>query len=247
MEPVKKVLVLLPARDRRDRRRLADFLKGLSLHLQICPRVNLSCFGIHVAEEVADHVERDSALQQVHTLRVPQRVWTHSSVQTRAPALCQDDVFVKDVTDSRTRQSFVARVLEKRLVELFGAIKVVFLHVIAQKLNCVSHQRHSAHFAPLAQKAKLRGWIQTHGSDGKIDQFLNPRSGVVEDAQQNRISSTLWCTEVWLRQDLRQLFFGKVADGWASMFPQRDREDCLTLMHMGRLFRLNISEECVQS
>src|SRR6516162_2776706 len=188
MEPVKKALVLLPGWDRLDYRGLADFFKGLSLHLQICPRVDLSRFSIHVPEEVADHVERDSALQQVHTLRVSQRVWTHSSIQTRAPALCKDDVFVKDVPDSRTRQSFVARVLEKRLVELFGTIRVVFLHVIAQKLNCVSHQRHSAHLAPLAQKAQLRGWIQTHVSDGKIGHLLNTRSRVVEDAQQNRIS-----------------------------------------------------------
>src|SRR5467141_305242 len=30
------------------------------------------------------------------------------------------------------------------------------------------------------------------------------------------------------------------------MSPQRDREDFLTLMHTGRLFRLNISEECMQ-
>src|SRR5207302_8501414 len=43
-----------------------------------------------------------------------------------------------------------------------------------------------------------------------------------------------------------QLFFGKVADGWTSMFPERDGQDVLTLMHTGRLFRLNISKECVQ-
>jgi hypothetical protein len=30
------------------------------------------------------------------------------------------------------------------------------------------------------------------------------------------------------------------------MFPQWDRQDFLTLMHTGWLFRLNISEECVQ-
>src|SRR5437899_13011268 len=101
-------------------------------------------------------------------------------------------------------------------------------------------------FAPLSQKANLRGWIQTHVSDGEIDQLLNTRSRVVKYAQQDRISSTLWRAEIWLRQYLRQLFFGKVADGWASVSPQRDREDFLTLMHTGRLFRLNISEECMQ-
>ena len=30
------------------------------------------------------------------------------------------------------------------------------------------------------------------------------------------------------------------------MFPERDGQDVLTLMHTGRLFRLNISKECVQ-
>src|SRR5215470_15470266 len=182
----------------------------------------------------------------MHTLRVPQRVRTYSSVQTRALASCQDNVFVKNVPDSRTRQSLVASILENRVVELFRTVKLIFLHVTAQKLNCVSHQRHSTHFASLAQKPNLRGWIQTHVSDGKIGQLLNTRSRVVQDAQQDRISSTLWRAEVWLRQDLRQLFFGKVADSWSNMFPQRDREDFLTLQHTGRLFRLNISEECVQ-
>src|SRR6266404_7368691 len=131
MEPVKKVFVLLPAWNRLDWRRVIDFLKRVSFHLQICPRVNLSRFGIHVAEEVADHVERDSTLQQVHTLCMPQRVRAYCSVQTRTLASCQDDISVKDVTDSRTRQSLVARVAEKRLVELFGMTQLVFLHVIA--------------------------------------------------------------------------------------------------------------------
>src|SRR5437016_11993620 len=53
-----------------------------------------------MAEEVADHVERDSALQQVHTLRVSQLMRTYGTVQTRTLASCQDDIFVKDVADS---------------------------------------------------------------------------------------------------------------------------------------------------
>src|SRR5437016_6277159 len=60
-----------------------------------------------MAEEVADHVERDSALQQVHTLRVSQLMRTYGTVQTRTLASCQDDIFVKDVADSRTGQSLV--------------------------------------------------------------------------------------------------------------------------------------------
>jgi len=134
-----------------------------------------------VAEEVADHVERDSTLQQVHSFCVPQRVRTHLSVQTRTLVSRFDVIFVKDVPDSRTRQSLLARVLEKRLVELFGTIEVVFLYVIAQKLDRVSHQRYGAHLASLSQKAQLRGWIETHVANGKIDQLLNARPGVVED------------------------------------------------------------------
>src|SRR6516225_6004959 len=133
---------------------------------------------------------------------VPQRVRTHFSVQTRTLVSRVDVIFVKDVADSRTRQSLLARVLEERLVELFGTIEVVFLYVIAQELDRVSHQRYSAHLASLSQKAQLRGWIQTYVSDGKICQLLNARSGVVEDAQQNRISSTSWGLKVRLRQDL---------------------------------------------
>ena len=75
-EPVKKIFVLLPAWNRLDWRRASDFLKRLPFHLQIRPRVNLGCFDIFMAEEVADHVKRDSALQQVHSLCVSERVRT---------------------------------------------------------------------------------------------------------------------------------------------------------------------------
>jgi hypothetical protein len=74
---------------------------------------------------LADHIERDSALQQVHSLCVTQRVRTHCSVQTRTLVSCFVEIFFKDVADSRTRQPLIARVLEKRLVELFGTNEAV--------------------------------------------------------------------------------------------------------------------------
>ena len=83
-------------------RRLVDFLKGISFHLQIRPRVNLGCFDIYMAEKVADHVKRDSALQQVHSLCVSERVRTHYPVQAGTLVACFDEIFLKDVADSRT-------------------------------------------------------------------------------------------------------------------------------------------------
>ena len=80
-----------------------------------------------------------------------ERVRTYRSVQSRTLASRLDEIFLKDVADSRTRQSLIARVLEKRLVELFGTIEVVFPYVIAQKLNRISHQRYGAHLAPFSQ------------------------------------------------------------------------------------------------
>jgi len=137
-------------------------------------------------------------------------------------------------------------VLEERLVELFGAIQAVFLDVLAQKLDRAFHQRYRAGLASFSQKTQLRGWLQTHISDGKIDQFLNARSGVVEDAQQNGIPSTGCGSEVRLRQNLRQFFFRKVGDDGARVSLLGNREDFLARKHVGRLLGLNVSEECVQ-
>jgi hypothetical protein len=137
-------------------------------------------------------------------------------------------------------------VLEERLVELFGTNEAIFLYVIAQELDRFSHQRYGAHLASLSQKAQLRGWIQTYVSDGKIDQLLHTRSRVVKDAQQNCIASTMWGSKVRLYQNFTQLFFRKVCDRRTSVSPPRDREDFLTLKHTGWLFRLKVSEECVQ-
>jgi hypothetical protein len=127
----RRSLVLLPAWNRLDWRRVIDSLKGIPFHLQIRPRVNLGCFDIYMAEEVADHVKRDSALQQVHSLCVSERVRTHYPVQAGVLVSCFDEILLKDVTDSRARQSLIARVLEKRFIELFGAIEMMFTYVIA--------------------------------------------------------------------------------------------------------------------
>jgi hypothetical protein len=96
------------------------------LHLEIRPRVNLSRFDIQVTQEIPNHVERDSTLQQVHSFGIAERVRTQRSVQSRTPAACFGEIFLKKVTDSGTRESLVAPVLEKRLGKLFGTIEIVF-------------------------------------------------------------------------------------------------------------------------
>lgn len=45
-----------------------------------------------MAEEVADHFKRDSALQQVHSLGVSERVRTHYPVQAGALVSCFDEI-----------------------------------------------------------------------------------------------------------------------------------------------------------
>ena len=99
-EPVQQVFVLSPRGNGSDWRRFGDGLQRPSLHLVICPRVDLSCFDIDVPEEVPNHVERNPTLQQVHPFGVSQRVRADCSVQTWALASGSDDIFVKDVADS---------------------------------------------------------------------------------------------------------------------------------------------------
>ena len=123
----------MPRGNGADRRRFGDLLQRVSLHLEICPRVDLSCLDIDVPEEVSNHVERDSALQQVHSFGVSQRVRGDYSVQTWALASGSEEVFLKDVADSRTRESLMTRVLEERLVELLGTIQAILLYVPTQK------------------------------------------------------------------------------------------------------------------
>ena len=74
--------------------------KRVPFHLEICPGVDLSRFDIHMTEEIANHVERDSTLQQVHSLGMAQRVWTHGTVQTGTLISGSGEIFLKDVADS---------------------------------------------------------------------------------------------------------------------------------------------------
>ena len=93
---------MLPGRDGWNWRWLGDLLKRLSFHLEICSRVNLSCFDIDVAEEIPNHVERDSALQEVHSFRVPKSMGTQRPVQRWKFASSSDEILLKNITNART-------------------------------------------------------------------------------------------------------------------------------------------------
>jgi len=56
-KPVQQVFVLVPGWDGGNRRRVGKFLQCLSFHLEVCSRVDLSCFDIDVTKEISNHVE----------------------------------------------------------------------------------------------------------------------------------------------------------------------------------------------
>ena len=64
---------------------------------------------------------------------------------------------LQQVPHSRSGQTPPLAVLEQRQVALIGAIKAALLHVIAQQFRRCIHDRHNAHFAPLAHQSDL-GW-----------------------------------------------------------------------------------------
>lgn len=125
-EPVKEIFILLPGWDRVNRRRIGDLFQGVSFHFEICPGINLSCLDISVPEEIPNHVERDSALQQVHPLRVSKSRWTHRPIQAWNVAVRLGEILWKNITNSRPGPALAACVGKERLVQLFGAIEVVF-------------------------------------------------------------------------------------------------------------------------
>src|ERR1700758_1023825 len=106
-------------------RRIGDLFKGLSFHFKICPGINLSCLDINVTEEIPNHVERDSALQHVHPLRVSKSMWTYRPIQAWNLALRFGEILLKNITNSRPGQALVACIREERFVKLLGAIEVV--------------------------------------------------------------------------------------------------------------------------
>ena len=61
-------------------------------------------------------------------------VRTYCSVQTRTRVSCQDDIFVKDVADSRTRQSLMVRVVEKRQLIKETQFGVEWINEVAKQI-----------------------------------------------------------------------------------------------------------------
>ncbi len=132
------------------------------------------------------------------------------------------------------------------MLGLFRTIQTVLVHVIAEQLDRYFHHRHSTHLPPLSHKTYLRRGIQPYVSDRKIYQLLNSSPGIVEHAEQNRISAAIATAQVWLRKDRGQAFFRKILDILMRMFANGNGKYPLALKHMIGLFRLNVSEKRMQ-
>src|ERR1700755_2102841 len=101
MQPLEQGFVLLPGRDLRKQRAVHRFLECLPLHLKICASIDLCCLHIHVTEEVADDLERDATLQQVHSLCVPQAVRTHPLCEVGVTSAYRNHILLQEIAHTR--------------------------------------------------------------------------------------------------------------------------------------------------
>src|SRR5260370_30961908 len=98
MQPLEQGLVLLPGRDLRKQRAVHRFLKCFPIHLKIRASIDLSCLDVDVTKEVADDLERDATLQQVHTLCVSQAVRTHPLREVRVTSAYRNHILLQEIT-----------------------------------------------------------------------------------------------------------------------------------------------------
>ena len=68
----------------------------------------------------------------------------------------------------------------------------------------------------------MRGLVQPHVAGGHVDQLLHARAGVVEHAQQHRVSAPGAVAQIGLRQNLGKEFLREVTDELAWVSTQRD-------------------------
>ena len=113
-KPLKQCAVLLPGWDVRKGGVLRDVRKGLALHLEVRPGVDLGGHDMLVAEEVPDDLQRDAALEQVHSLRVPQRVRSDRMGERRMSVAHCLYMLVQDVPHAPSGQPPTLAVLKPR-------------------------------------------------------------------------------------------------------------------------------------
>ena len=112
VQPLEQRPVFLPGRDIRECGRVGDLLKGFAFHLEVGPRVELRRRHALMAKEVADNLQRDSGLEQVHALCVPEGVRADRLREAGVGDSCGLNVLVQDIADSPSCQLLALPVLE---------------------------------------------------------------------------------------------------------------------------------------
>ena len=165
----------------------------------------------------------------MHSLGVPQAVRADCLPEAGMFTAGGFDMLLQYVANAPARQSPPLPVLKQRVVELLGTIETVLKEMITEKLHSAAHQRHCACLVAFSLESNLLRRIEADITDGQVDHFLHACAGIIEDTEQNRIAATGAGSQVGLREDRGQLFFGEIIDRRARMSPQRNRQDLLAL------------------
>lgn len=91
-------------------------------------------------------------------------------------------------------------------------------------------------FRPLPHKADRCRWFKADITRGKVDQLLYARTGVVEYAEQNRVSAAHARMQIRLCEDLREVLLGEISNGRARVASQWNGQDLLALQQTVRHF-----------
>ena len=140
-----------------------------------------------MTQEVLDGEERDVRLEEMHRLGVAERVRSDAGPsETRERSLGALHVLLQEVACAVTREALPVPVLDQWRCVIFAA---------SCRGEEASHQPSGLRqqgrepFAPaLAEEPDKRGWGESDIARSQIQEFLDARSGVVEEGHQEVVA-----------------------------------------------------------
>jgi hypothetical protein len=155
-------------------------------------------------------------------------------------------IFEQDVSHTGAGQTVASTIAEEWFVQTLWTIQVMLPFVVHEESDGCLHERYHSGLSTLAHKVDLGWGFDAYITDREVDQLLHPSSCVVEDAEQNSVTTAPGSRQIRNCKDRCEIIDRQVVDGLPHTALCRDGQDLLALQQSLGVLRLQVTKERMQ-
>src|SRR5262249_10256957 len=152
-------------------------------------------------------------------------------------------VLDQEIAYARAREALPTTIGEEGGIQVLGPAQPLLLHIRLEQRDGTGHEGYHPPFPAFANQLHVRRALEPHGTGRERDQLLHPRPRIIQEAEENGISSPSPGGQVGLLEDRRDSLWGEIPHhGW-GVFVAGEGQNLLTLQQIVWRFGLEITKE----